>query len=80
MGAGVNVSFYEEELGFLGTAQTQTQLPAGAKETVVFDSMVMQEGAVIYAIVDDDGIDGGQLNECDEANESEHVPVCIPIG
>lgn len=80
VGPGVQVSFYEENLGYLGTAVTQGQLPAGAKETVTLESMQMQEGAVIWAIVDEDEMGNGVLNECDEANESEMVPVCIPIG
>ena len=80
VGAGVNVSFYEQDLGLLGTVQTQNQLPPGAKETVTLDAMIALEGAVIYAIVDDDGVDGGQLNECDEANEADPIVVCVPIG
>jgi len=80
VGAGVNVSFYEQQLGYLGTVQTQNQLPAGAKETVTLDTMIMQQSSVVWAVVDDDGIDGGKLNECDEANESDMVPVCVPIG
>ena len=80
VGAGVNVSFFEQTLGYLGTVQTQGQLPAGAKETVTLDAMQAMESAVIWAIVDDDGMGTGELNECDEANESEMIPVCIPIG
>ena len=80
VGAGVNVSFYEQNLGLLGTVQTQGQLPAGAKETVTLDAMVDQQSAIVWAVVDDDGIDGGKLNECDEANESDMIPICVPIG
>lgn len=80
VGPGVDVSFYEEALGYLGTVQTQGQLPAGAKETVTLDSMQVMEGALIWAVVDDDGMGNGALNECDEANETDKEPVCIPIG
>jgi hypothetical protein len=80
VGPGVQVSFYEENLGYLGTVATQGQLPAGAKETVTLESMQMQEGAIIWAIVDEDGMGNGMLNECDEANETDKVPVCIQIG
>ncbi|PRP97886.1 FG-GAP repeat protein [Enhygromyxa salina] len=79
VGAGVNVSFYEETLGYLGTVETQNQLPAGAKETVTLDSGQALEGAVVWAVVDDDGMGQGELNECDEANDSDKAPVCIPI-
>ena len=80
VGPGVKVSFYEETLGYLGTVETTGQLPAGAKETVTLDTMQAIEPATIWAIVDDDGMGNGELNECDEQNESEMVPVCIPIG
>jgi hypothetical protein len=80
VGPGVKVSFFEETLGYLGTVETQNQLPAGAKETVTLDTMQMLEGAVVWAVVDDDGMGNGELNECDEANTSDMVPVCIPIG
>jgi hypothetical protein len=80
VGPGVQVSFYEENLGYLGTASTQGQLPAGAKETVTIETMQMQEGALIWAVVDEDQMGNGMLNECDESNETPHEPVCIPIG
>ena len=76
----MQVSFYEETLGFLGTVSTQGQLPAGAKETVTLETMQMYEGAMIWAVVDEDQMGNGALNECDEANETPHEPVCIPIG
>jgi hypothetical protein len=80
VGPGVQVSFYEETLGYLGTVATQGQLPAGAKETVTLESMQVMEGAIIWAIVDEDEMGNGMLNECDEANETDKEPVCIPIG
>jgi hypothetical protein len=80
VGPGVQVSFHEETLGYLGTVVTQGQLPAGAKETVTLETMQMQEGAIIWATVDEDEMGNGVLNECDEANETEKEPVCVPIG
>ncbi|NVB40177.1 VCBS repeat-containing protein [Pseudenhygromyxa sp. WMMC2535] len=80
VGPGVNVSFYEEELGYLGTVQTQNQLPAGAKETVTLESGQSADAATLWAVVDDDGEGVGALNECDEENTSEQVLVCVPIG
>jgi hypothetical protein len=80
VGAGVQVSFYEETLGYLGTVATQNQLPAGAKETVTLETMQQLDNAMIWAVVDDDGMGNGALNECDEANDTEHVLVCVPIG
>jgi hypothetical protein len=80
VGPGVQVSFYEENLGHLGTVATQGQLPAGAKETVTLETMQMYEGAMIWAVVDEDEMGNGALNECDEANETPHQLVCPPIG
>ncbi|KIG13843.1 Rhs-family protein [Enhygromyxa salina] len=80
VGAGVQVSFYEENLGYLGTVLTQNQLPAGAKETVTLETMQMLESASVWAVVDDNGMGTGMLNECDEANETEKQLVCVPIG
>ena len=80
VGAGVQVSFYEETLGYLGTVETQGQLPAGAKETVSLETMEVLDNAMVWAVVDDDGMGNGALNECDEANDTEKVLVCVPIG
>ncbi|MFO7565969.1 MAG: FG-GAP-like repeat-containing protein [Enhygromyxa sp.] len=80
VGAGVKVSFYEETLGYLGTTMTQNQLPAGAKETVSLDTMQALDAATVWAVVDDDGMGNGALNECDEDNDSEKVLICVPIG
>ena len=38
------------------------------------------DSAVIWAVVDDDGMGNGALNECDEANDTDKLTVCIPIG
>ena len=79
VGAGVQVSFYEQTLGYLGTVMTQNQLPAGAKETVTLETMQALAPANVWAVVDDDGMGNGALNECDEANDSDKVLVCVPI-
>ena len=81
VGPGVNVSFYEETLGYLGTVQTQNAIAAGASElvTLFVDTDVMQ--GVIWVVVDDDGMGNGKLNEClEDNNESIHVPVCQDVG
>jgi hypothetical protein len=80
VGSGVEVSFYEQSLGYLGTVTTQNQLPAGAKETVTLVTSEAINAATVWAVVDDDGMGNGSLNECDEDNASAMVVVCIPIG
>jgi hypothetical protein len=40
----------------------------------------MQSNATIWATVDEDEQGNGSLNECDEANQSEMLEACIPIG
>lgn len=78
VGPGVNVSFYEETIGYLGTVQTQGPLAAGAAEQVKFNYPTNQVPSVIYAVVDDDGQMNGSLNECKEANNTtEHLLVCV---
>jgi len=78
VGPGVNVSFYEETIGYLGTVQTQGPLAAGAAEQVKFNYPTNQVPSVIYAVVDDDGQMNGSLNECKEANNAtEHLLVCV---
>jgi len=81
VGPGVNVSFYEENLGYLGTAQTQNAIPAGASEqvTLFVDTDVID--GTIWVEVDEDGMEQGKLNECDEDNNvSEMVPACPTVG
>jgi len=80
VGPGVNVSFFSQDLGFLGTVQTKGALAAGAKETVTLEAAQQESSAMIWAIVDEDMLGQGALNECDEDNQSETVLVCIPIG
>jgi hypothetical protein len=81
VGPGVNVSFYEENLGYLGTVQTQGPLAAGAAEKVEFSYPGMFDSVTVYAVVDDDGMGNGQLNECDEVNNTGPMTqVCIPPG
>ncbi len=81
VGPGVNVSFYEEQIGLLGTVQTQGALPPGASEKVSINYPGMFESVTVYAVVDDDGMGMGQLNECDEINNSSPMTeVCVPPG
>ena len=80
VGPGVAVSFYEQDAGLLGTVTTAGPLPAGASETVTLQSGQSIPSATIYAVVDDDGMGAGALNECDEANETEPQLVCTPVG
>ena len=79
VGPGVNVSFYEKTLGYLGTAQTVGPLPAGASEKVGFKFDTAQKPSEIWAVVDEDGMMKGQLNECKEDNNKTPTSlVCVP--
>lgn len=81
VGPGVNISFYEEQIGLLGTVQTQGALPPGASEKVSLQYPGMFDSVTVYAVVDDDGMGMGQLNECDEINNSSPMTeVCVPPG
>ncbi|MBP6849925.1 MAG: hypothetical protein KA201_39575, partial [Kofleriaceae bacterium] len=78
VGPGVPVSFYEEKLGYLGTAFTKGPLVAGAAEQVSLNVANNIDAVNIYAVVDDDGMGNGGLNECKEANnETDHLLVCV---
>ncbi|MGB1014201.1 MAG: hypothetical protein ACPG4T_08725, partial [Nannocystaceae bacterium] len=71
----------EENLGYLGTTQTQNAIPAGASEqvTLFVDTDVVD--GTIWVEVDENGMDVGKLNECDENNNiSEMVPACPTVG
>lgn len=79
VGPGVNVSFYEKTIGYLGTVQTQGPLDAGASEQVAFEYKTIQEPSEIWAVVDDDGMMMGVLNECKENNNmTPQLLVCVP--
>ncbi len=81
VGPGVNVSFYEEVLGLLGTVQTQGPLVAGAAELVKLSVPGKFVSVNVWAVVDDDGMGNGQLNECIEDNNSAPMAtLCIPPG
>lgn len=80
VGPGVQVSFFSQDLGYLGSAQTQGALAAGAKETVTLETGMQESSAMVWAVVDENEQGQGQLNECDEANQSETIVACIPIG
>lgn len=79
VGPGVQVSFFEKTLGYLGTAQTKGALDAGASEQVSFTFPTMQEPSEIWAVVDDNGMNVGLLNECKEDNnKTPELLVCVP--
>jgi len=81
VGPGVNVSFYEEKLGLLGTVQTQGPLVAGGAELVKLTVPGKFDSVTVWAAVDDDGMGNGKLNECVEDNNSApETTVCIPPG
>jgi hypothetical protein len=81
VGPGVNVSFYEEQLGLLGTVQTQGALVAGAAEQLTLSVPGMFNSVTVWAVADDDGMGNGVLNECDEVNNSlPKSKVCVPPG
>jgi hypothetical protein len=81
VGPGVNVSFYEEKLGLLGTVQTQGPLVAGGAELVKLSVPGKFVSVTVWAAVDDDGMGKGVLNECIEDNNSAPMStVCIPPG
>jgi hypothetical protein len=78
VGPGVPVSFYEEQKGYLGTAFTKGPLAAGAAEQVSLNIPNNVEAVTIHAVVDDDGMGNGGLNECKEANnKTEPLLVCV---
>lgn len=79
VGPGVQVSFFEQTLGHLGTVQTTGQIPAAGKETVTLASGLSTPNPMVWVVVDDDGTGLGALNECDEDNASVPDAVCIPI-
>ncbi|MBL8976005.1 MAG: hypothetical protein JNK56_35705 [Myxococcales bacterium] len=81
VGPGVNVSFYEEQMGLLGTVQTQGPLVAGAAEQVKLSVPGKFDSATVWAVADDDGMGNGVLNECAEENNSlPKSQVCVPPG
>ncbi len=78
VGPGVPVSFYEQNKGYLGTAFTKGPLAAGAAEQVSLSVPNVTESVTIHAVVDDDGMGMGGLNECKESNnETEPLLVCV---
>ncbi|MCB9704363.1 MAG: VCBS repeat-containing protein [Myxococcales bacterium] len=78
VGPGVNVSFYEQMLGLMGTVMTQGQIPPGGSEQVCFESDIEQVNGVTWASVDDDGQMQGALNECKEDNnDTEKIALCF---
>ena len=81
VGSGVNVSFYEEVMGLLGTVQTTGTLVVGAAEKVTLSVPGKFESVTVWAVANDDGMDDGMLNECDEVNNSRpKSQLCVPPG
>ncbi|MEM9458726.1 MAG: FG-GAP-like repeat-containing protein [Myxococcota bacterium] len=82
VGPGVNVAFYEQDLGLLGVVQTTAALPAGGSELVTLDvPFDAQSVSVVTAVVDDDGSGMSALNECaEDNNESDPLEACQQIG
>ena len=81
VGSGVNVSFYEEVMGLLGTVQTTGTLVVGAAEKVTLSVPGKFESVTVWAVANDDGMDDGMLNECDEVNNSlPKSQLCVPPG
>ena len=79
VGPGVKVSFYEQTLGYLGTAVTVGPLPAGASELVQLKFVTDQKPSEIWAVVDEDDKMMGALNECKENNNKSPTElVCVP--
>jgi len=82
VGPGVNVAFYEQDLGLLGVVQTTAALPAGGSEMVTLD-VELDSASLrhITVVVDDDGSGVSALNECaEDNNESDPLDACLPIG
>jgi len=78
VGPGVQVSFYAEGIGLLGTVLTKGPLVAGAAEQVALSVPNAINPVTIYAVVDDDGMNKGELNECKESNNAtEPLLVCV---
>ncbi|MCA9690143.1 MAG: VCBS repeat-containing protein [Nannocystaceae bacterium] len=82
VGPGVNVAFYDAEVGLLGVVKTQSAIPAGGSETVSL--MAAGPGSPpfeIFVVVDDDGSGNGAFNEClEDNNESVPVDACMIEG
>ncbi len=81
VGPGINVSFYEEILGLLGTTQTMGALAPGGAEQVHLVVPGEFNSVTVWAVADDDGMGNSKLNECVEDNNSlPKAQVCIPPG
>ncbi|PRQ05294.1 hypothetical protein ENSA5_04130 [Enhygromyxa salina] len=82
VGPGVEVAFFEDQAGLLGTVLTDGAIPAGACEKV--ELTVPAPGVnpfSVSAVIDDDGMGEGALNECIEDNNGiGPQDVCPSIG
>ena len=82
VGPGVQVSFYEQTAGLLGTATTQGPIVPGGAEKLSISVPAPGPGPFsVWVVVDDDGMGGGAFNECVEDNNA-HDPLeaCKPVG
>ena len=76
--SGVKVSFYEEELGLVGTVETKGPITPGGSESVCLMTEAEKLQGQLWASVDDDGEMMGALNECIEDNNSTpKLPLCF---
>lgn len=81
VGPGVNVAFYEQNVGLLGVVQTKGALVAGAAEQVTLEYPEALDSVTVWAVADDDGSGNGVLNECIEDNNSApQKKICVPPG
>ncbi len=81
VGPGVNVAFYEANMGLLGVVATKGPLVAGAAEQVKLSVPGSFDSVTVWAVADDDGMGKGKLNECVEDNNSSPMDkVCVPPG
>ncbi len=81
VGPGVEVAFYEQNIGLLGVTETLNTLMPGVGEQVFLTYEQEASGArTVWAEVDDDGQHLGSLNECEEDNNA-HPPLvaCAPV-
>lgn len=79
-GAGINVSFYAERDGLLGTIQTTGAIAPGGSEILTFESGADVQAQMVWVVVDDDGATGGLVNECSEDNNESARILCPRIA
>jgi len=81
VGPGVNVAFYEQQMGLLGVVATKGPLVAGAAEQVSISVPGTFESVTVWAVADDNGMGMGVLNECIEDNNTLPMDkICVSPG